>query len=215
VKNGGSVVKQPPRVVYGGNVKNMLQMKALGLAALLGAGMILAGCKSAPELTKDQALKLVQAKYDATAPAGATVVVNEQGMIQGATGKLWERVKVYPNKYWADFKLTDTGKKAVKLANGGDTIEWRPSGLADKTFVVTVTTVAANHLNAKDLGSIDDTTVVGVDTAKAVKFNEAVDLTGVPQLVQDIAHNPGNSLSEKRTAEFALVNGAWTLHEIK
>lgn len=196
-------------------MKNKLQMKALGVAVLLGAGMILAGCKSAPELTSDQALKLVQAKYDATAPAGATVVVNDDGMIQGATGKLWDRVKVYPNKYWADFKLTDTGKKAVKLANGGDTIEWRPSGPTDKTFTVTVTTVAANHLKAKDLADISDTTVVGVDAAKAAKFSEAVDWTGVPDAVQKIAHNPGNSLSEKRTAEFALENGAWVLHDIK
>jgi hypothetical protein len=196
-------------------VKNRLQMKALGLAALLGVGMILAGCKSAPELTKEQALKLVQAKYDATAPAGATVVVNDDGMIQGATGKLWDRVKVYPNKYWADFKLTDTGKKAVKLSNGGDTIEWRPSSPTDKSFIVTVITITANHLKAKELGDISDTTVVGVDTAKAAKFNEVVDWTGVPDVVQKIAHNPGNSLSEKRTAEFALENGAWVLHEIK
>ncbi|MDR3741684.1 MAG: hypothetical protein P4L40_21910 [Terracidiphilus sp.] len=196
-------------------MKNRLQMKALGLAALLGVGMILAGCKSAPELTKEQALKLVQAKYDATAPAGATVVVNDDGMIQGATGKLWDRVKVYPNKYWADFKLTDTGKKAVKLANGGDTIEWRPSSPTDKSFTVTVTTIASNHLKAKEMGDISDTTVVGVDTAKVAKFNEAVDWTGVPDVVQQIAHNPGNSLSEKRTAEFALENGAWVLHDVK
>ena len=43
---------------------------------------------------------------------------------------------MYPNKYWADFKLTDAGKKAVKLPNGGDTIEWRPSGLDDKNYSV-------------------------------------------------------------------------------
>ena len=195
-------------------MKNRFYVKALGMAALVGVGMLLGGCKSAPELTKDQALQLIQAKYDATAPVGAAVVVSEQGMISGATGKLWDRVKVYPNKYWADFKRTDTGKKAVKLANGGDTIEWRPSGITDKSFTVTVTTVAANHLKAKELGDVTDATVVGADKAKAVKFAEAVDLTGVPQLVQDIAHNPGNELSQKRTAEFTLVNGAWTLHSI-
>jgi hypothetical protein len=209
------VVEEPPHVVYGGTVKNTLQMKALGLAALLGAGMILAGCKSAPELTKDEALKLVQAKYDATAPAGVTVVVNDGGMVQGATGKLWDRVKVYPNKYWADFKLTDTGKKAIKLSDGGDTIEWRPNSPTDKSYTVTVMTIASNHLKAREMGDVTDTTVVGVDTAKAAKFNEVVDLTGVPDVVQKIAHNPGNSLSEKRTAEFAFVNGAWTLHEIR
>lgn len=214
MKNGGSVEYDPPRAVYGGKVKNMLQMKVLGLAALLGAGMALAGCKSAPELTKEQALALVQAKYDQTAPVGTPVVVDDLGMRQGATAKLWDRTKVYPNKYWADFKLTDTGKKAVKLANGGDTIEWRPESLTDTKFAITVTTVAANHLKAKDMSDPQDATVVGVDTAKSVDFNEAQDLTGVPDAVAQIAHNPGNKLSIKRHAEFALVNGAWTLHGI-
>jgi hypothetical protein len=205
---------EPPSVVYGGKVKNMRQMKVLGLAALLGASMVLAGCKSAPELTKEQALALVQAKYDQTVPVGTAVVVDDLGMRQGATAKLWDRTKVYPNKYWADFKLTDAGKKAVKLANGGDTIEWRPSSLTDTKYSITLTTVAANHLKAKDIGEVVDATVVGVDAAKGAKFTEAQDLTGVPDAVQQIAHNPGNSLSEKRTAEFALVNGAWTLHGI-
>jgi hypothetical protein len=196
-------------------VKNTLRMKALGLAALLGVGMVVAGCKSAPELTKDQALKLVQDKYDQTAAAGAAVVVDDLGMRQGATGKLWDRTKVYPNRYWADFKLTDTGKKAIKLDNGGDTIEWRPASATDTKYTVTVTTLAANHLKAKDMGDVQDATVVGVDTAKSAKFSETVDLTGVPDAVQQIAHNPGNELSTKRTAEFALVNGAWTVHDIK
>lgn len=205
---------EPSSAVYGGKVKNMLQMKVLGLAALLGAGMALAGCKSAPELTKDQALALVQAKYDQTAPVGAPVVVDDLGMRQGATAKLWDRTKVYPNKYWADFKLTDTGKKAVKLASGGDSIEWRPASMTDTKFAITVTTVAANHLKAKDMSDLQDATVVGVDTAKSADFNEAQDLTGVPDAVAQIAHNPGNMLSIKRHAEFALVNGAWTLHDI-
>lgn len=205
---------EPSCAVYGGKVKNMLRMKVLGLAALLGAGMALAGCKSAPELTKAQALALVQAKYDQTVPVGTPVVVDDLGMRQGAVAKLWDRTKVYPNKYWADFKLTDTGKKAVKLANGGDTIEWRPDSLTDTKFAITVSTVAANHLKAKDMGEIQDATVVGVDTAKSADFSEAQDLTGVPDAVQQIAHNPGNTLSIKRHAEFALVNGAWTLHSI-
>lgn len=192
----------------------MLRMKVLGLAALLGVGMALAGCKSAPELTKAQALALVQAKYDQAAPVGTPVVVDDLGMRQGAVAKLWDRTKVYPNKYWADFKLTDAGKKAVKLANGGDTIEWRPDSLTDTKYTVTVTTVAANHLKAKDMSDVQDATVVGVDKGKSAQYSEAQDLTGVPDAVQQIAHNPGNSLSEKRTAEFALVDGVWTLHDI-
>jgi len=34
------------------------------------------------------------------------------------TAKYWDRVKAYPNNYWADFKLTDEGKKVVTLAKG-------------------------------------------------------------------------------------------------
>src|SRR6516164_9071424 len=102
-------------------------MKALGASALLVAGMVLTGCKSAPELTETQAVSLIQAKYNQTPPAAITLVVDDLGMRQGATGKLWDRTKVYPNKFWADFKLTDEGKKAVKLANGGDVVEWRPA----------------------------------------------------------------------------------------
>ena len=42
-----------------------------------------------------------------------------------------------------------------------------------------------------------------------------MNLTGVPQVLQDIAHNPGNKLSSKKEADFALVNGAWTLKTIR
>jgi hypothetical protein len=193
-------------------VRNALQMQVLGAVALLGAGMVLGGCKSAPDLTQSQALALVQAKYDQTPATGATIVLTDQGMGQGAIAKLWDRTKIYPNRFWADFKLTDAGKKAVKLANGGDVIEWRPESANDKDYSVTVTTVQANHLKARDLGAISDEMLPGVDTAKGADFTEAVDLTGVPDALQQIAHNAGNQLSTHRHADFALVNGAWTLH---
>lgn len=195
-------------------MENRVRMKVFGLAVVLGAGLALSGCKSAPELTKEQALTLVQAKYNQTAPVGAVVVVDSRGIVQGATAKLWERTKVYPNKYWADFKLTDAGKKAVKLASGGDTIEWRPDSVTDTSFKFTLTTAQANHFKVKDFGDIQDTVVAGADTAKSVNFTEAVDLTGVPDVLQQIAHNPGNTLSNRRHAEFALANGAWALHAI-
>jgi hypothetical protein len=40
----------------------MLNWKALAGVVLVGAGLAVSGCKSAPELTKDQALKMVQDK---------------------------------------------------------------------------------------------------------------------------------------------------------
>jgi len=193
----------------------MLNWKTLGVMAVVGAGLVVAGCKSAPELSKDQALKMVQDKYDQTAPVGVNILVNDAGMRQGATAKLWDRTKVFPNKLWADFKLTAEGKKAVALPGGGDTIEWRPSSLEDKNYTVVVTTVAANHLKAKDLGDLQDEMLPGADTAKAGKYTESVNLTGVPDALQQIAHTPGNKLSNRKQADFALENGSWVLKRIE
>jgi len=192
----------------------MLRMRTLVAVALLGAGLVVAGCKSVPDLTSAQALALVQAKYDQTPATGVDILVDDLGMRQGITGKLWERKTIYPNKYWADFKLTDEGKKVVKLPNGGDTIEWRPSGLDDKNYTYRITTVAANHLKAHDMSDPQDEMLPGADTAKGAKYTEGVNLTGVPDILQQIAHNPGNILSTKRQADFVYQNGAWKLQGI-
>jgi hypothetical protein len=182
----------------------------LAASAALGMGLLLSGCKSAPELTAANAQALIQAKYDASPAVGVDITVNDLGMQQGVTAKYWDRSIGYPNKFWADFKLTAEGKKVVKLAGGGDTIQWRPESLADKSFHVLVTTVATNHLKAKDVKDPQDE----VGGTKSAIFTEAVSLEGVPPALQDIAHNPGNKLSTKRTATFTLVDGAWTVSAI-
>jgi len=172
--------------------------------------LVLNGCKSAPELSKADAQSLIQAKYDATPATGIPINVNDLGMRQGVTAKYWDRSKAYPNRYWADFKLSDTGKKVVALSGGGDTIEWRPDSLDDKRFSVVVTTVATNHLKAHDVQEPQDE----VGGTKAALFTEAINLDGVPAALQDIAHNPGNKLSTKRTATFTLDGAAWKLSSI-
>ncbi len=190
-------------------------MKVLGVAAVLSVSMFLAGCKSTPDLTQSQALAMIQAKYDSTPPAGADILVNDLGMRQGIAARYWTRTTIYPNKFWADFTLTPDGKKVVKLPNGGDVMQWRPDSASDTNYSLMVVTVAANHLKARDIGQIQDEVLPGVTTAKGAQFFEGVDLTGVPGPLQDIAHNPGNQLGTKRQADFALVNGAWTLHSIE
>jgi len=193
-----------------------LKRKTLGAMALLGAGLLLAvGCKSTPELTKANALAMIQAKYDQTPPVGINITVSDLGMRQGIVAKYWERTKVYPNRFWADFTLTPEGKKVIKLPKGGDVIEWRPDSVTDTRFVAVVVTVAANHLKAHDIKDIQDETLPGVDSAKGASFSEAVDFTGVPDPLQNIAHNPGNMLSTKRQADFSLEGGAWKLHSIE
>src|SRR5579863_1620632 len=170
-----------------------------GVLALASAGLVLSGCKSAPDLTTANAQALIQAKYDQDPAVGATIKLDDLGMRQGVTAKYWDRSKSFPIKWWADFKLSDTGKKAVQLAGGG-TIEWRPDNADDKNYFVTVTTAAANHLKARDLQDPQSES----DGTKTVVFNESVSLDGVPAPLAEIAHNPGNKLATKRTATFAL-----------
>jgi len=192
----------------------MLNWKSLGVLLVLGPGLVAAGCKSAPDLSSKQALDMVQARYDQQPPVVVNILVDDAGMRQGITGKLWERTKVYPNKLWADFKLTPDGKKAVALPGGGDVIEWRPANQDDKTYSVMVMTVAANHPRAHDMGDLQDE-MMGADTGKEGRYIEGVNLAGVPQTLQDIAHHPGNKLSDRKQADFSLVNGAWTLKSIE
>jgi hypothetical protein len=189
---------------------NALKTGVWGGLVIAAAGLALAGCKSAPELTAANAQALIQAKYDQDPPVGATINVNDLGMRQGVTAKYWDRSKAYPIKWWADFKLTPDGQKALKLTGGGDTIQWRPDSAEDKNFSVTVIALAANHLKARDLQDPQNE----ADGSKSVVFNEAVSLDGVPAPLQEIAHNPGNKLESRRTATFVLDNGAWKLQGI-
>jgi hypothetical protein len=210
VKNGGSNQFEPFDAVYGGKVKIAANLNVLGTVALLGAGLLFTGCKTAPELSAANARALIQANYDQSPAVGAAITVNDLGMQQGHTAKYWDRTKVYPNKYWADFTLTADGKKAVMLPGGGDVIEWRPSSPEDKSYSVVVTAVATNHLKAHDVKDPEDE----VGGTKACVFNEAVSLDGVPGPLQDIAHNPGNKLATRRTATFTLDGGAWKLSSV-
>ena len=189
----------------------MRNLKVLGAIALMGAGlMVLAGCKSAPELATADAQKMIEAKYDAQPAAGVNITVSDLGMQQGANGKLWTRTKVYPNRYWADFTLTADGKKALKLASGGDTIQWRPNSVDDKSFAIVITTTTATRPKIKEVQAPQT-----VGDTKTVEFTEAVNLEGVNDVLQQIAHNPGNKLSDKKMANFVLDNGAWKLDSIQ
>jgi len=215
VKNGGSSQFEPFDAVYGGKVKKAANLKVLAVLLFVSVGWLLAGCKSAPDLAQAQAQALIQAKYDQTPAVGANITVDDLGMRMGATAKYWDRTKVYPNKFWADFTLTPEGKKALKLPGGGDVIQWRPENAGDTHFSVIVVTVAANHLRARDVKDPQDEVLPGVDTAKGVSYTESVNLDGVPDALQGIAHNPGNKLSAKRQADFSLEGGVWKLHSIE
>ena len=191
-------------------MKKAVKFHALMSLAVLGVGMMVAGCKSAPELPKDKAVAMIQAHYDALPPSGFEITVNNDGMVQGATAKYWQRTTIYPNKYWADFKLTDTGKKLIKLSSGNDVIQWRPSSPTDKDFSIVVTTTVLKHRKARDIKDIQD---VGGKT-KTVVFTEGVDLSDLPEPLVDIAHNPGNQLTTSRTATFVLDGDNWKLQTV-
>jgi len=181
------------------------------LAALVVTASLwsVAGCKAAPDLTSDQARALIQAKYDQDPGIAYNIAVDDRGMQLGVQAKYWLGVKRYPNGYWGDFKLTDDGKKVVKQVNGGDVIQWRPEGPSDPHYTVIVVPLTLSHLKARNAGDVEN-----VGDTKTVTYMEDVDLTGMPDPLQNIAHNAVNKLSTKRLATFVLTDGAWTLKSI-
>jgi len=191
-------------------VKIAGKMQALVSIALLSAGLVVAGCKSAPELTKQQAGSLIQAKYESAAGEPLSISINDRGMQQGVTAGYWTGLKRYPNGYWGDFKLTPAAQKAMKLDAGGDVIQWRPSAPQDPHYAVSVTTLAPVKMRADDLGDVTDS-----GDNKTVSFNEQLNLSPLPGPLAEMAHNPGNRLSTKKTATFVLNNGTWALESIK
>lgn len=193
-------------------MKKLIGVCALGALAVAGAGLLTTGCKSSPELNKDTAEAVVQAYYDHQAPAGVTITVDDTGLRQGITAGYWKLTKVYPNQRWADYTLTPEGKKVLKLADGGDVIQWRPEQGNPFTFLVV--TVATNPLKIRDVQDPQDEVLPGASAAKSVTFTESVNLDGVPQPLQDIAHNPGNRLSSKKQADLTYDGMAWKVHGI-
>jgi hypothetical protein len=196
-------------------VKNAAKLQIVGVSVLLvlvllGAGILIAGCKSAPDLSQAQALTMIQARYDQSPAEPVSITVNDTGMQQGITAKYWLGTKRYPNGYWADFTITPDGKKVLKQASGGDVIQWRPDNPTDPNFVIVIQTVATNHLKARDVGEIQS-----VGDSRTASFTEDVNLDGIPQPLADIAHNPGNKLSALRQATFVLTSGAWSLQSVE
>jgi len=210
------------RFVKGGNVKNGFKLRVnsrvsrvLGATVLLASGLFAAGCKSGPPLTVQQAQALIQAKYDQAAPTPISINVNDPGMLQGIDAKYWTRTRVYPNRFWADFTLTPEGKKLVTISGGGDVIQWRPMRQNDANYSVNLNTVATSRLKAVGVHNLQDESVPGSGKGKGVDYDEVVDFTGIPSALSSIGHNPGNQISVQRHADFALVNGQWTLHSIE
>jgi hypothetical protein len=178
--------------------------------ALLSAGGFLAGCKSAPDLTQDQAKAMIQAKYDSGPGTVFNIAVDDVGMQKGVHANYWAGVKRYPNGYWGDFKLTPDGAKVVKLQSGGDTIQWRPEGPKDPTYTIIVVPLTASKLKLHSMGDVQT-----IADTRTVTYMEDVDLSNLPAPLQGIAQNPANKLSTKRMATFNLANGAWTLQSIE
>lgn len=208
-KNGGSKGFDWIKRVYGGNVRIVGKMQSFVALASLGMGLVVAGCKSAPELTQQQAQSLIQAKYDSMAGAPITINIDDRGMQQGVMAQYWTGLKRYPNGYWGDFKLTPAGDKAFKVDAGGEVIQWRPSSPQDPHYAITVTSLAQTHLKARGLGDVQDS-----GANKQVSYSEDVDLSALPAPLQNIAHNPVNKLTTRRTAVFVLNNGTWALQSI-
>ena len=191
-------------------MKNAGKMIVLGVLGFLGAGLILSGCKSAPELTKANAQALIQAKLDQSPAVGINIAVDEKGLATGVGASYWARTKLFPNRFWADFTLTPEGKKVLKLASGGDVIQWRPENAGDRNFSVVIVTVDTHPLKVHDVGDPQDE----VGGAKSAVFVESPSLDGVPSALQMISNGPGNKLSSRHIATFVVDEGAWKLQSI-
>jgi hypothetical protein len=180
--------------------------------ALLGAGLLVfAGCKSAPPLSQQDALAMVEAKYNQAPPVSVSFAITDLGMRKGIVAKYWAETKKYPNGYWADFKMTPDGAKVIKLSSGGDTIQWHPESSSDKSFLVPASTVATTKLKAINFSDVQDAGG-GVKTAT---YSEDEVLDPLPSALKDIIQDPANKISTKRTATFSLVDNAWKLQSIQ
>ena len=135
-------------------MKNAVKLQVLSAMALLGAGLLVGGCKSAPPLTADQAQSMIQAKYDKAAPTPITITLRNDAMVEGISYKNSTRTTIYPNHMWADFTLTPDGKKLIAIPGGGDVIQWRPMSLSDKRYSVNIITVTASLLKAMNVRNI-------------------------------------------------------------
>ncbi len=187
--------------------------RIVGALLVMSAGLALSACKSAPPLSQSDAQKLIQAYYDQQPPSSTNIYVDSTGLRQGYEAKYWKLTKVYPNKRWADYDFTDDGKKVLKQDGGATTIQWRPDDQGKAHFYVT--TVQTNHPKITEVTDPQDDVIPGVDTAKSCKFTLDTNLDGYPDTVKQMSHDVGNMLSSRHTAEFALDNGSWKVHNIR
>ena len=147
---------------------------------------------------------MIQAKYDQTPGTPFDITVDDRGMQQGVNANYWVGTKRYPNGYWADFTLTPEGKKVLKLATGGDVIQWRPDSPSDSHFAIVVVPLVPSHLKARDLGDVQN-----LGDNKTVMFTEDVTLDGMPDALQEHRAQPRQQIEHE--AHGYLYAGQWSL----
>lgn len=180
--------------------------------AIMGGALWLAGCSLTPKLSKANAEALLQAEYDKRPAQGVIILVDSAGLRLGLAAKYWKLTRVQSNKRWADYALTDEGKKVLKLPSGGEMIQWRPD--ESGAFHFYVVSMATNRLKVRDVQEPTEESLPGTKATKTVAFTECTSLDGLPQSLQEIAHNPGNKFIARRQAEFELVRGSWAIRSI-
>jgi len=130
-------------------------MQALGALAFLGAGLLLTGCKTAPELTQANAQALIQAKYDQTPAVGVSIAWTNWGL-----GRAWRpSIGSGPSSIPTDsgrLHANPRGQEGAQAAKWGRCDPVAPESAEDKHFSVIVVTVAANHLKAHDVKEPQD-----------------------------------------------------------
>ena len=92
-------------------MKIAAKLLVLGTVSFLGAGMLLSGCKSAPELTKANAQALIQAKLDQSPAVGESVGVSM-------------KLRKFGETFGEGMSDATTGAEAVAKTAGPDSEMW-------------------------------------------------------------------------------------------
>jgi len=113
------------------------------------------------------------------------------------------------NRFWADFTLTPEGKKVLKLASGGDVIQWRPENAGDRNFSVVIVTVDTHPLKVHDVGDPQMKW-----RSQERRFRRKPEPGRRAECAANDSNGPGNKLSSRHIATFVVDEGAWKLQSI-
>jgi len=142
-------------------VKNAGKMKVLGGLAILGAGLLLNGCKHVPDFTAANAQALIQADYDSKR-LRARLSKSTIGLEAGVDGQLLEADEGLSQQNVGRLHAHGRWQEGVDASRGRRRDQWRPDQIASASPHFYVVTMAAKPFKAKDVQDPQDEVLPGV-----------------------------------------------------